>query len=656
MLEALYEIGKIQPQEGLLNEIAEDIGNDYKHVFKIVFEIKDDNIPVFKEIGYEEFSSDKKLKYFYKSGSGSNGPDVTPTSKVTQLSKTYNKKILKAVLSFKTSYKSILDEKDIKFLDDLNNALQDSIVDLENTQATSIYDMLKKFVIDQGLLIHSENIKKDETISDKAIITLCFQQGDEFKYIGDIETFTKPFITGNRDAYKEYYYSKTRNENCFAVNSKCYICKETKPEVWGLVNTFQFYTIDKQGMVSGGFNTKNAWKNYPVCPECAKVLDRGKKYIKDNDNNLRLKFCGFNYFLIPQLTITDDKQLKSVLDRIKQKYSDFDLQGNKANRISQLEEKVLAMLADENNSISFNFFFFVEKQNGKVFNILLFLQEIAPTRLKYLIDSKKIVDDTDSRMYKIFNPEIIKNKKSDFEIDFEFSFSKIRHFFSFADFKGKPKKNFNKDFLAIVNNIFLSKTIEINFLLNRIMDELRSTFIDAKMEEYKRISVLSQNAKNGYKILIYLEQIKLLNRRRSMMINTSQPYFEFFQENSIMDTETKRALFLEGVLAAKLLEIQGAQKRSRPFMARLNGKKIDGKIAQRLLPEMINKLEEYKSNGKRLKELESAIGVYMLKAEFEKYSLDELSFYFSLGMTLYKHIIPDITNEDKTITTEVTNV
>ena len=47
--------------------------------------------------------------------------------------------------------------------------------------------------------------------------------------------------------------------------------------------------------------------------------------------------------------------------------------------------------------INFNFLFFKEEQSGSVFNILSYLQEIAPTRLKKLIEAKSIVDKDEDK-------------------------------------------------------------------------------------------------------------------------------------------------------------------------------------------------------------------------------------------------------------------
>ena len=122
-------------------------------------------------------------------------------------------------------------------------------------------------------------------------------------------------------------------------------------------------------------------------------------------------------------------------------------------------------------------------------------------------------------------------------------------------------------------------------------------------------------------------------------------YEDFFKENVIFDDDLKKALFLEGVLAQKLLNIQFQERNSTPFRSRLNGLKIDEKTAKRLLPEIINKLEEYGKNY--YKELESLIGEYMLNADFSKYSVDEISYYFTLGMVLEKHFKNEENNQVK---------
>lgn len=84
MIEGVYRIGEIIPKKDFLEEYIEDIGDNYKYVFKILIDITDENNPEYKGIHFEEYDKNKKMKYFYKKGSA-NGPDNTPTSKITTL-------------------------------------------------------------------------------------------------------------------------------------------------------------------------------------------------------------------------------------------------------------------------------------------------------------------------------------------------------------------------------------------------------------------------------------------------------------------------------------------------------------------------------------------------------------------------------------------
>jgi CRISPR-associated protein Csh1 len=174
----------------------------------------------------------------------------------------------------------------------------------------------------------------------------------------------------------------------------------------------------------------------------------------------------------------------------------------------------------------------------------------------------------------------------------------------------------------------------MDFLTSRFMEKIRSEFLN---DNWIEPLVLK-----SYKILLYLEKIHVLDRRRGTMKNYQNNYEDFFRENPVFDDAVKKALFLEGVLTQKLLNIQYQDRNSTPFRSRLNGLKIDEKVAKRLLPEIINKLEEYNKNYYR--ELEEIVGEYLLKSDFQKYSIDEMSYYFTLGMVLAKYF--KFSNED----------
>ena len=663
MLEALYQIGKTLPEKSFLEDFIEDLGKNQKYIFKIVFDITDRDNIYYKGIDYENYSKNKKLLYFYKKGPGSNGTDKTPISKFAgDITKTFNKKILKSLDSFLKNNKNNIDKRDKIFLNSLNKNFKENRYKIEydlykflvtndftknKENITKLFnvdfDELKRFSnfsiyteklesnIDERYKLKIESFTKIKdqdkiTISEGGVLSITFVEDGIEKYIGNLDSFKKTFENSEKNAYKSYFSNS--NGESLSQNKYCYICKQSNKEVMGFTSTFAFYTVDKKGMVTGGFKQEDAWKNYPVCLNCAITLNKGRRYVEDN---LTYKFCGFSYMLMPQLIINDNKKLSETINRIKNKYNEFSLNETKSTRIERLEEKTLKMLAKTENNILFNFMFY-EKSN-KAFNILLQLNEVAPTRLSKLIDAKRIVDNEESKKYKLFEPIPIKKGK-DF-IYFDFSFNFIREFFSNSKIYG----NYDKDFLGILNNIFIDNKISYKLLLKRFMNRVRPDFLENQMID---IWILK-----AYKIILYIEEIKQLNRKYYTMEGSTMYKDDFFKENIIFDDYTKRAVFLEGVLADFLLSIQYQERKAKPFQARLNGLKIDEKIAKRLLPEMINKLEEYNKNYYR--ELESGISEYMLKSNFKKYSVDELSFYFTLGMTLSKHFKNE---KEETVTEE----
>jgi CRISPR-associated protein Csh1 len=242
------------------------------------------------------------------------------------------------------------------------------------------------------------------------------------------------------------------------------------------------------------------------------------------------------------------------------------------------------------------------------------------------VKAKRVVDQHSLLKSNIFKE--FKTKRG--EIVFDFSFNFIRTFFP----NNKINGNYDKEFLLIINSTFTNKIINQNLLIRRFLEMIRPDFLNEDFYYDKLVK--------SYKVLKYLDTLNLFNRKVIKLETPNDFLKDFFTENPLLDSVEKRALFLEGLLVGKLLAIQYAERKNKPFLKRLNGLKIDGKIAQRIFTEAINKLEEYDKNY--YKELEKAIAEYLLKSELNKYSVDELSYYFTLGMTLTDKILPSKSN------------
>ena len=603
MLEALYQIGKTQEVD-ILDTLVKSIDESYRYVIKIQFKLNDGKFE-FYQIDFEESSSEKKRAYLLMDTAGS-GAARTPCAPITDITKTFSKKILKSVDRFIADFEPTGENR--KLLVSLSECL--------NANSDKITKELMRFVNRSPDLIARE-------YGTLLLLTVVRNEREEI-YPGDFD----PLIRTLRDKGKRSftsYYDKNKIKSVGIGEKFCYFCNRKVSEVWGYASPFAFYTVDKVSFVTGGFNPANAWKNYPVCPDCAVTLHIGKNYA---EKNLSFSFAGFSYLLLPQLVIFDNDKMKDILKRLKI-YADFGLgeKENAAARIERTEMKLLDMLSNNDNVVNFNFLFY-EKSNSE-FKILLLLQEIPPSRLKLIIDTKNRVDMSYKDIF------VINSKNGLFYLDFNFSF--IGEFF-----KGRKKDlDFKKSFMTVLRNIFYLKPISFSLLLDRFMSKIRITFANDGEEKIYQVTLIA------FKSLLFLEELKILSRRRYEMTgNVNMPFDEFFRRFKIFDDYVKRALFLEGTLAGKLLSVQYSDKNSKPFYSRLNGLKIDEKVAKRLLPEMINKLEEYDKNFKSFKDIEEAISFYFLNSDFSNYSVDELSFYFSMGLSLHS-FLDQSENNDK---------
>jgi CRISPR-associated protein Csh1 len=608
MLEGIYQIGCLL-NFNILDDITLEIKEDYKYIIKIVFE-KQNNNWYFKNIDFEENSQNKKNLYCLVDGP-SRGFSRTPVVLVPIdqnikklfnnnnedielhikyiIEKKFRQKLLGSLITFIECYNP--NEEDKNILKNIQNSIEENKKEIE--------DALSEF------LRQNSNIRFNNNV-----IMFIFIENEKEYYPGEFVPIKRTIEKQGKNAFTDFYYkydieSKSNNKYCF-------YCHEIKNEVWGYASPFTFYTVDKESFVSGGFNQKFAWKNYPVCPDCAIKLKIGEKYVS---SKLKFQFAGYNYLLIPQLLFFDKNQMKELLNRLKG-YSNFSLVNMNLTKIDKIEEYIIRKLGEENNFVNFDFMFY--EINNSAFNIILLIQEIPPSRLKMLIEKRDEIDEK----FKEFFPSI-KTKKE--EIDFNFHFGFIIDFFK----GGKEDLDFKNNGLQILRNIFYLKPVSFYLLLDRFMAKIRKCFVNNE-EFYLELAILK-----SFKILLYLEEIKILDRRKFIM-NEEKPLNEFLSRFPILDEPTKRALFLEGILALKLLNIQFREKNSKPFYSRLNGLRIDEKIAKRLLPEMINKLEEYDKNHFYI-ELEEAISFYFSKSDFSKFTVDEISYYFALGLSLGRY-------------------
>lgn len=619
MIEAMKEIGEyaLEKENKALDDFVSILvenpasNETYKHVFCIKLTYSNGNFE-FKEIEHQEYSKEKIAKYLYKRGS-SNGPDISPTARVTEIRKTFSNKIIGWFSKPLKEAKPILDSEEVQFL-----------------------ELLGKCIKDNEEIILSELESKINSVDAKenSILTVVLEENGSISYVGDLEVFRK--ILKNNGASK--FYSK------YDIISKddgkvCSVCK-TYNEVYGFVTPYEFYTVDKRGFVSGGFDQSKAWRNNPVCLECALKITVGKEYI---EKYMSFGLYGFNFLLIPKLlnkSVSED--LFDIFERFNEKK--FTFNKDYKNFLQANENDILEILSEKADYLNFNFQFY-EKSNA-AYRILLYIEDVLPSRLRELFKSKEIVDKR-----KIFSNYL----SNDTEVkSIRFTLGNIRWFFP----NTQDDPDLNKYFLEITNGIFTGTSIDYNFLLKYVMQRIRKDFKNENPTKYSLFL--------GFQMLDFLSQLHLLgnckgDKRMSsknlsvLLVDTASKENNSFEERAnvifsefenFFNTDAKKAVFLEGTLVQYLLNIQKFQRGSAPFRTKLRGLNLDERHVKRLFPEIINKLEEYDANY--YKELETLIARYMIQSGTDwKMPKDEISFYFVLGMNLSNVLKPPKSEEIK---------
>ena len=616
MIEAVSRIGeyvqRINGGEDLLATFIENPNSNGKYNFVLIVVLNERNGNYsFSHVEHQEFKDFEN--YLYKRGYSA-ATDATPTSRITEIDKTFENKFLRW---FKKCDSYDLSEKDKEELKRMSVAINDK----SETILSELKDKL--------------SLKKSD---EYAIITLGIKNNCEIKYLRDIPVFRDILLSKGKDKY----VNKKSQGTSLGKDAVCSVCKQKKDEVYGFAIPWTFHTFDKPGFIAGGFEVSESWKNTPVCFDCATRLEQGKKYIEER---LDFSFYGFRYLLVPKLALGGDfRDVLYILGGKDQKRKQK-LSGEVRKSITSDEEEIFDIVQDMRDFISNSLIFYKKEQSS--YRILLLIEGVLPSRLRYLFRVKDRVDER----FEIYNDLLLSEAQRE-KIRLEFNFGVVRRFFP----QESKNRTFDKIFLEIVNKTFVGDPIDYYLLIDFIMKRVRDEFI--KGSQTKIVTL------NGFLLLHYLKELNLFRNYEEDMeemnekgglksienlegLTMEQKVERFFEANkSFFTSDAKKAAFLQGVLAQKLLNIQWMDKKATPFRTKLHGLKMNEALIKRLLPEIQNKLEEYGKNYYR--DLESIIAQHFILAGVGwKETDDELSFYFVLGMDMQKLFKNEKENEQQ---------
>lgn len=586
LLDALYKLGKLYIEKENLETI--DILLDEKKIGAVVlveFTCESNGDISYNKVYQEDYDSKNKVKYLYKKGSP-RGTNITPSTLIGK--------------SLETTF-------DIKFFKWFENNKDNSI--LFNKLFNEISNNKDKILNDLQEIVDGINIK------DNILISLVIAN-DEISYLNDFNEFKQILI---EDSLKKYYGGKKNIKG----EGTCYLCNQEK-EVFGLVANamgFSFSTIDKLGNVPN-FTEKNQWKLLPICSDCALYLGAGTKFV---ERFLDFSEFGLHYHVIPSFLFDSNKGFDKLYKYVQLFESEKNL---KSDDVIRIENKLFKFTKKLDDVVEFKFLFY--KKSNSAFDILAYTESVIPSWLNDLYNAQIKISDYDFFHEKNLKSIFGKNHEGSF-IDF---INKTEKYYkcSTENWYKKLLRDFINDFsskmyLDTVVKIISNNKVDYNFLMSRIINQIRLDWRNANeiiFDSKVKISLLK-----SLMLLLLLNNLNLI--KGEDMMNSEN---EEFSIDLILNSTSKKATFLLGVLTRRLMNIQYNELKSTPFYNNLWGLSLDQKKVKKLYPMVINKLREYDAGY--MKDLEEEISINLAKSENNwNLNKDETSYYFVLGFTLY---------------------
>ena len=456
------------------------------------------------------------------------------------------------------------------------------------------------------------NLLKIIDIKDANILlSLVISNNGNIKYLNDFKEFKDILL---QNSLEKFYKSGSKK---IKGKSTCCLCDEEK-EVYGLVSNaigFAFSTPEKVGNVPGN-NIENQWKLLPICSDCALYLNAGKNYV---EKYLDFSEFGLRYYVIPNFLLESSKTFDSLDKTLKL----FNQENSDSSDLVMIENRLAKLVKRLNDVIEFKFLFYQSSNNA--FDILAYVESIIPSWLTELYETQEKISSYD--FFHEDNLKLVFGDKHSGDFIGLINKNEKHYLCSYDNWYKRFLRDFinnfsRKMYIDTVVDIISNKKIDYNFLLSRMMNKIRFNWRNEENYAMK-VSILK-----SLMLLILLNDLNLIKGGKLMSLNNDE-----FSIDLMLDSPSKKATFLLGVLTKKLMNIQYKEIGSTPFYNKLWGLSLDEKKIHKLYPMVLDKLYQYNANY--YSKLEEEISENLTKSNGNwKLNRDETSYFFVLGFTL----------------------
>ncbi len=591
-------------------------GKDYQMLL-LVFELVDENgepTCEYKGIDIEKVSAEKEeyRKYAFRNGTSKRAGDVTITTRLTPQTLKNIKELQFVKITGKKGF-----NKEVHIFKIIEEVFLKNYNIIEN--------QVKEFL----------NKSKKEKIG--CGISLKIMDKDE-KFLFDYEVIKDTIV-------QQYNSSKIENNGTISQsrNKMCASTGTVNEEIYGFAAPFVYSSADKPGFISGFFNKKLNWRNYPISAEDALKLEIGRRFITEN---LKSRFYGHDYLIVPNPILKTSKStLKKIINTLRVALGEQERISSE--RKLRAEEHIMKVIANEENYFNLDILFYKISQASM--KIQLHLEEQLPSRFRKLFIEIPREVNKNKLYHNIYS-------NSD-ETDLKFSFKILKQIFS-PQPKIKKEKFDSPYFLKAVHDIFLGYQMSSKYLFDKIMNFIRLAYLENLAAESKYNNYFELPIKKAIMLISYLQELEIINYNQNykyMEIESNQKkestfnlegFNEFIKTNSnFLDSDIKVGIFAVGVLVRFLYAIQSQSLNTSnpPFENKLKGYKLNPEILIKVYTEALDKIQKYQKNNYVYTELREIINNYfILKThELTKMTNNELSFYFVAGLEMGKQFKRD---------------
>ncbi len=552
-------------------------------------------------------------RYAYRKGSAKGG-DVTPTTKAGAMGKKLKTMIENSLPALVATAQTHASNEVAVF-----------------TAMLSQLQQHKAAMVEALTALHQEVAKEKRNM---ACISVRVTEGGTHRYLAHYTAVQHLLDTVGTSGKWQKYGEKSK-----ANDKDCSICLQQKPEVLGFASPFKYATVDKPGFVSGYFNQKRNWANYPVCTDCALELEVGKRQIY---RHLKRVFYGRRFFMLPKTAMPGQtahlkKALKHI-GHIQERVQQTTLMGRR-------EDYMMRLLGGADNYFSMNLMFYDEHPTTKAITIKLMLEEVLPSRFRLLFETLP----NQLAGHPLYHNAVYHSKTKTYST-LAWSYGHLVHFW---DVQQDAKRT---DFYAMTQKVFMGRPMTMAEVYARFMERLRQNHTDALTARYAEPNHLA--VRKAHMVLRYLRALGIVPPPNTSN-NQNQPipmednhhhdgaalkkkgfemalFTDFVGSNAdFLDADYKAGTFALGVLVRLLLNIQQRELGSTPFSKKFKGYHLGYKDLERLYLEALDKLNQYKGFYV-YEELRAYIGEHFAAKSHLLGPADpnELSFYFVAGIEL----------------------